>query len=653
MYVLLTALLAVIITFSASGCGGGGGGGVAKTPGGGTVIDGTNPPGAPASDGDLKQWTTLSSFSIPLVVGGSACDSVWVTINGTTERKITGNTAAKVSVTLSLQNGVNDFSITCRNKSNKESAAYTDYVIRDSVSPTVNISSALLTDGASIRTADFDIERSDFLLVNYGGVEYQLKNTDTFNKNDYGEIVRYPLSFPLSTGSNNISFRTRDYAGNFSQPLTRTLNGATITNTAPRLGSSGIVISPSSGKLSTTFNFTNTCSANCVGVTYSVNYGDGATAGTATSSHTYAAANIYPVSVTLTGTAGTNTYTKVLIVRPEDGTVCVENYYCQPGENKDSCPHDCGTNGNTGGGDGGGGNTCDNDGTCDPGESNSSCPNDCGSGTGNYSLQNTFTIPDGSVDMTAYNGNLLATYGDGSVKQFGTGGGQTNYTMSGAPAFGTPVSGSACINSGRFVIADQTKGTTGQIDVFTIDTVNNVLTFAFTFGYNNSETDGKVDRPNDVYCDATGNFWVRDNGNSAIKKFNSSGTFVCKYIGATHLGVDIAGDNAGNIYVTNQGTDRVDVIDSSCSFLKVIGSGTATSNSLDNPGQLIVDPGGATMAVADEGHHRITFYNPSLRTDLGYVGYSTTAAAPKGAAVIAGVFYILRNSVVEPYQSSN
>ncbi|MDD5731866.1 MAG: hypothetical protein PHU42_03180, partial [Patescibacteria group bacterium] len=307
---------------------------------------------------------------------------------------------------------------------------------------------------------------------------------------------------------------------------------------------------------------------------------------------------------------------------------------------------------NNGGGGGGGGGTCScGNGVC---EQTNDCSGGGGGGTtGNYSLVNTIPIPSGSVDITAYNGNLLVvTYGDGSAEMFDTSGGQTDYTMSGAPAFGTPVSGSACVNATRFVIADQTVNNTGQIDIFTIDTANHELIFASSFGFNNTESDDNVRNPDDVFCDSTGNFWVLDRGNNLVKKFNSSGTLACKYPGATQLGQDIAVDNAGNAYITNQGTDRVDVINSSCALLKVVGTGASTSNPLFNPGALAVSPDGKAMAVDDTGNHRISFFNPSLRTDLGYIGYSTSAAAIKGAAVIGTTFYILRGSTIEVYQSN-
>jgi len=319
------------------------------------------------------------------------------------------------------------------------------------------------------------------------------------------------------------------------------------------------------------------------------------------------------------------------------GGSCDNDGSCESGENSSSCPNDCG----------GGGTTCDNDGVCDFDESYSSCPNDCGSGTGDYTLQNTFDVANGSIDLTAYNGNLYTTFADGTVKRYDTGGGETAFTFSGQPeAFGTPLSGSACSSNARYAIADQTRG---KVYIYTINDTDNVLTFAFQFGTTGTDADSKLRNPDDVFCDSGSNFWILDRGNNAVKKFSSAGAFICKYAGANQLGQDISADNAGNAYISNVGTDHVDVIDSTCAFLKVVGAGVMTSNPLFDPGELIVDPGAAAIAVADEGNHRIAFYNPSLRTDLGYIGYGTSVAAPKGAAVIAGVFYFLRNSVIESY----
>ena len=75
--------------------------------------------------------------------------------------------------------------------------------------------------------------------------------------------------------------------------------------------------------------------------------------------------------------------------------------------------------------------------------------------------------------------------------------------------------------------------------------------------------DGQFVRPASLTVDASGNVFVVDEGNNRIQKFDSNGNFLTKW-GTTGSGdgqfeepTSIALDTSGNVYVVERGNSRI------------------------------------------------------------------------------------------------
>lgn len=112
--------------------------------------------------------------------------------------------------------------------------------------------------------------------------------------------------------------------------------------------------------------------------------------------------------------------------------------------------------------------------------------------------------------------------------------------------------------------------------------------------------DGLFNRPKGVAVDKEGNFWVADDFNDRIQKFNSKGELLMKF-GAPGQGngqfsgpMDIAFTSDGKLWVTDSGNARVQQFDSTGKYLDQFGSG-----------QLVYPKG---IAIGPNGHIWVTDY---------------------------------------------
>src|SRR4051794_33769375 len=127
--------------------------------------------------------------------------------------------------------------------------------------------------------------------------------------------------------------------------------------------------------------------------------------------------------------------------------------------------------------------------------------------------------------------------------------------------------------------------------------------------------DGQMHNPLDVAIGPNGDIYVADNGNNRVERFSASGTYVSQIANTalpaafdgfphtSHLSVDAA----GNVYVSDGGNKSIRKFDPSGALVATFG--TTGEGTLATAGGTGVDPAG-NLYVADMGNSRIAVFKP-------------------------------------------
>jgi RHS repeat-associated protein len=125
---------------------------------------------------------------------------------------------------------------------------------------------------------------------------------------------------------------------------------------------------------------------------------------------------------------------------------------------------------------------------------------------------------------------------------------------------------------------------------------------------------GQLAHPADAAIDAKGNLWVADQGNNRIQEFNEKGEFV-KAFGSWGTGngqfkapKSIAFDAKGNYWVADSGNNRLEQFNEKGEFLKAVGSVGTGNGQFKGPEGIAIDPKG-NIWVADTYNNRIQKLN--------------------------------------------
>ncbi len=184
--------------------------------------------------------------------------------------------------------------------------------------------------------------------------------------------------------------------------------------------------------------------------------------------------------------------------------------------------------------------------------------------------------------------------------------------------------------------------------------------YASSFGSEGSGN-GQFKAPAESATDASGNVWVVDEGNNRVEKFTASGTFVATYgtKGSGNLqfqgpwGIAI-NQATGNVYVADKGNSRIEELSSTGTYVAAFG--TSGSGALKEPTGDAVEASG-NLWVSDWGHNRLVEYSPE-GTFIREVGSSGSGNGqingPGGVTVSEGGVFVADyyNNRVDQFSTS-
>jgi hypothetical protein len=239
--------------------------------------------------------------------------------------------------------------------------------------------------------------------------------------------------------------------------------------------------------------------------------------------------------------------------------------------------------------------------------------------------------------------------GNGTAANAGDGGPATAAELNSPVGLAGDASGNIYIAAGARIRKVTSSGT---ISTFA------GMGFSGFSGNGGQATAAELSGPADVVVDASGNVYIADAANARIRKVNTSG-IISTYAGTTVAGfsgdggpataaelnnpLGIAVDISGNVYIAEQGNDRVRMISTSGIISTIAGTGThgysgdsgpATAAELFFPYGVAIDSLG-NVYIADEMNFRIRMVSTSgiISTFAGNgVGGSSGNGGPATAA---------------------
>src|ERR1019366_7857875 len=182
-------------------------------------------------------------------------------------------------------------------------------------------------------------------------------------------------------------------------------------------------------------------------------------------------------------------------------------------------------------------------------------------------------------------------------------------------------------SKGTLYIADTVNQRIRMISGRTITTIAGTGTIGYT-GDKAAATAATFSLPSGLAFDSAGNLYIADTGNNVIRKI--SGSTITTVAGNQAQGPNYGGDlgpanganlwgptavafdSAGNYYVADNGNSLIRKVDTSgiiTTYVGASGGSLGTAGKLSAPNGLWVDASGA-LYIADSGHNRLARYVP-------------------------------------------
>ncbi len=278
-----------------------------------------------------------------------------------------------------------------------------------------------------------------------------------------------------------------------------------------------------------------------------------------------------------------------------------------------------------------------------------------------------FSYPYG-VAVDASGNVTVADAGNNRIRKIDTAGNVSTLAGSGGFGFADGPDASAMFSypvgvaadaSGNVYVADASNNRIRRIDsAGSVSTLAGSGSSGFADGPGAS---AKFSRPYGVAVDASGNVYVADNGNQRIRKIDTAGNVSTLAGSGTYGFADgpgvsamffgpngVAVDASGNVYVADNGNQRIRKIDSAGNVSTLAGSGTGgfadgpgASAMFFGPNGVAVDASG-NVYVADANNRRIrkidSAGNVSTLAGVGYSGFADgPGASAKFSSLVSGV----------------
>jgi uncharacterized protein (TIGR03437 family) len=214
------------------------------------------------------------------------------------------------------------------------------------------------------------------------------------------------------------------------------------------------------------------------------------------------------------------------------------------------------------------------------------------------------------------------------------------------------VSGVAFDSAGNMYLADRSNGRVRKVALDgTISTFAGTGVAGFS-GDGGLAINAQLYSPNSVAFDSSGNLYVADSSNNAIRKISPAG-IITTVVGKGELGFGYSGDggpagnallndpqsavvdSAGNMYITDEDNQRIRMILASGIISTIAGDGTknfagdggpAANSEVDLPEGIALGPGGAVYFV-DSGNKRVRVLTPPASAQLPSVSAGGVVSA--------------------------
>jgi uncharacterized protein (TIGR03437 family) len=201
-----------------------------------------------------------------------------------------------------------------------------------------------------------------------------------------------------------------------------------------------------------------------------------------------------------------------------------------------------------------------------------------------------------------------------------------------------------------------------------VDTSGNISTIAGTgdfgnFGDTNAATKAGMNRPYSVALDKSGNIYIADTYNDAVRKVTVSSGTMSTFAGNSQRGLGgdggaasgalldtptgIVFDAAGNLYIVDTGNNRIRKVGTDGNINTIAGSGNtafggdggpAVSAGLSGPQGIAIDNAG-NLFIADTRNHRVRKVTPDGTISTVAGNGNGTEAGDGGPATQASLYY--------------